>query len=299
MDSAPPDRRRLWARRIGRLVTLAALGFLIWELTGQWDQINDWRPGLGQVGMVIAMSASYGATLFLLAWNWVTILQAATAEPLPRKQLWLSYTKTQIAKYLPGNVLHLAGRHIYIRRLGVAHGALAKAAAVELVSLPAAAVIAIGLTLPFAGQLEIGPWGQANIIGVGVAVCLLLAAIILWRLRPNLIGPALLVSVRTIAFMFALGLIFAALLFSLSGLFLSVAIPAAVVAWLVGFLTPGAPGGLAVREAVLLSLLAGVAPSHDVLIAAILFRVVTTLGDLILYFVGGLLIADTEGSTAT
>ena len=57
-----------------------------------------------------------------------------------------------------------------------------------------------------------------------------------------------------------------------------------ILAWLVGLLTPGAPAGVGVREAVLLFMLRGCLPESDLLLAIILARVVTVFGDLIFFF---------------
>ena len=57
-----------------------------------------------------------------------------------------------------------------------------------------------------------------------------------------------------------------------------------VLAWLAGFITPGTPAGVGVREIVLLFLLRGQIEQADLLLAIVLGRVVTVIGDL-LYFI--------------
>ena len=57
-----------------------------------------------------------------------------------------------------------------------------------------------------------------------------------------------------------------------------------VLAWLAGFVTPGTPAGVGVREIVLLFLLGGQIAQADLLLAVVLGRVVTVMGDL-LYFI--------------
>src|SRR5690606_21065797 len=61
-------------------------------------------------------------------------------------------------------------------------------------------------------------------------------------------------------------------------------------AWVVGLLVPGAPAGLGVREAVLLVLLGEVMPTADAVVAIALLRVATTLGDLVHFVAGGVLL---------
>lgn len=60
-------------------------------------------------------------------------------------------------------------------------------------------------------------------------------------------------------------------------------IGAAVMAWLAGLVTPGAPAGLGVREAVLLLLLSTLLSKGHLELAVVLGRLVTASGDLFFY----------------
>lgn len=296
MEPAQTSTSQRLVRRIGQAIAILALLYLGRELYQQWGGIQSWRPTAQQAIAVAAAALCYGVAQILLAQNWVTILQALSDASLPRGPVFLSHTRSQIAKYLPGNVLHVVGRHLYVKKLGVPHGVVARAAVLELASLPTAAVLAVGVAVPFAGgiagQLPLPP----SLLTLLVLLMMLVGSMLLrWRL-PALTGPASLVIFRAFLFMLALGAIFALLLWAVSGAFVFDAIPAAILAWLVGFLTPGAPGGLAVREAALITLLATVMGDADaLLISALLFRLVTTLGDLLLYLIGNLFVAD-EGA---
>lgn len=285
---------RTVARRVGQLVTIAAIGFLAWELHRQWGDISNWRPGPADIALLTAFAIAYGLAMMLMAYNWVTILHAVVSDTVPTKDGLLSYTKTQIAKYVPSNVLHFVGRHIYLKELGLPHGRLALASVLEIVSLPAAAVIAICVAIPFGGGAVFGIWdlNQPLLLLVLVAFALAATAIIAaWAGQRRLIFPASIVLCRATALMLFQGLIFALILYMTSGTFLALAIPVAIFAWLVGFVTPGAPAGVAVREAVIVNLLGAASLGEDVLIAALLFRAVTTVGDLVLYVFGNVVIA--------
>ena len=60
----------------------------------------------------------------------------------------------------------------------------------------------------------------------------------------------------------------------------------AALAWMAGFVTPGAPAGLGVREAVLLALLERLLTPQQALLVVVLWRVVTTLGDVVFFGIG-------------
>lgn len=62
-----------------------------------------------------------------------------------------------------------------------------------------------------------------------------------------------------------------------------------VLAWLAGLVTPGAPAGVGVRELVLLFLLKGIVAEADLLLAVVLGRVVTVVGDFGFFVFGNLI----------
>ncbi|MES9970924.1 MAG: hypothetical protein ABW092_12895, partial [Candidatus Thiodiazotropha sp.] len=64
-----------------------------------------------------------------------------------------------------------------------------------------------------------------------------------------------------------------------------VVLSAFAIAWSVGFLTPGAPSGIGIREAILILLLSPLAGEANALILALLFRLVTIAGDTLFYFI--------------
>ena len=96
-------------------------------------------------------------------------------------------------------------------------------------------------------------------------------------------------------FMVSLGSVFALLLNLLSPENFQLVASAAILAWLAGYLTPGAPGGIGPREAALLFLLADQVAPADLILATLLFRVVTIAGDVICFVSGWLVTRPLEG----
>lgn len=288
-------------KRLGQAVTAVAVVFLAWELYRQWDNVKDWRPTVGQVGLLMAFALCYGGSLVVLACNWLTILSTLVGERFQARHVLLSYTQTQIAKYIPGNVLHFVSRHMYLRALGLPHRPIALATLFELVSLPIAALCAVSVLMPFADVTDIASWDRRlkYLLPILGALSLTVGAVVLiYRGHLRLIWPIAIVLSRGTSFMLFQGLIFALILQMISSEFVFIALPIAILAWLIGFLTPGAPGGVAVREALLVKLLAIAALHQDVLIAALLFRLVTTAGDLAVYGFGRAFVVKTPAQPA-
>jgi hypothetical protein len=66
-----------------------------------------------------------------------------------------------------------------------------------------------------------------------------------------------------------------------------------VAVWIAGFVTPGAPGGLGIREAAMVMLDGSSAPARMLVVTAAMFRLVTFAGDLLCFALGRLLFRET------
>lgn len=271
----------------GRFILLLALVFVAFEIQRHWNGISSWRPSASQLTLILALSVPYALSLLLLAEGWHRVVNLFGSEP--RSRTFASFCVTQVAKYLPGNVAHLIGRGLYLRGNAVSDGEIVKATLLELAVIPLGAAV----TIVFLGSLgffsDLLPWfpeiawyGSALVLCCAVAFALLAPA-----RAPGVagrqIGNVLPAVGLAAAFMLCLGGTFAAIFNLLSEAPVAVLAGAGVIAWLVGYLTPGAPGGIGTREATLIALLSFLNQEETVLIATALFRIVTTLGDLLLF----------------
>ncbi len=289
------EATRTWFRRAG--TALAALGIA-------WVAMRFRRYGAALApadvpGLVWACAAglalAYAAADVLLALAWRTLLQGqGTAAGL----VWSIRTHgvSQLSKYLPGNVMHLASRQLLGASAGVSHAVLARSSLLELAGLAAAGLLLSLLALPL---VEVGPFRRITPAAGATIVLLALAAAraLAGARAARVLGCHLL-------FLLVASLSFTTLLVLLApGSGDSLSWPAAsgayAAAWLAGFVTPGAPAGLGVREAVLVILLDGHAAEPDLLAAVVLSRAVTALGDTIFFGVAWPLQGErTEGREA-
>ncbi|WP_083286665.1 hypothetical protein [Burkholderia seminalis] len=239
-------------------------------------------------GAIASLSAGYGACGLLLALAWRQLL---AHHGVAQSHTWAikTYGVSQLAKYTPGNIFHLAGRQAISIAAGIPAWPVAKSIGWELAVIASTAVPfallaaplrwpAIGVetaTTAFAAVLTIAVWGIQTRWSPRVAQAVSLHA----------------------AFLFVAGLIFSQLLAITSrhaqidshdaAFWLPVS-GAYVIAWLAGLVTPGAPAGVGVREAVLYGLLHSVVGHADLITAIVLGRLVTVAGDL-LFFIGATL----------
>jgi len=295
--------RRIWAqyarrtaRLAFRLIIAVTLVYFAMAVAAHWAKISEWRPGARGIATVIAATLGYGASLYLLAELWHRLVNGTQTTGLGRSLTFPSYAVTQIAKYLPGNVFQFVGRHIWLTRKGAAQSGLVVASALEVavMILGAGLVVVIGTmltSLPVVAVLA--EFVSPPVVALAFAVVLvaLIGALAVLRRNPGrfaLPAAGVLIRALALAMLFFAGQ--GAVFFLLSRLVApdvgAAVMVIATASWLLGYLTPGAPGGIGVREVVMLLLLRPMMPEADAVIAVSLFRLVTTLGDLICYLAG-------------
>ncbi|RWA63841.1 MAG: hypothetical protein EOQ27_11005 [Mesorhizobium sp.] len=272
---------KTWLNRTGALLGLAGVVFVGIRLQGYASEIDFRRLGTGGYVAIAALAGLYGASNLLLALGWQKLLHHVQT-PVSRSWAIHAYAVSQLAKYVPGNIFQFAGRQAIGLAAGIGNGPLAKSTGYELAFLTIGGALFSPLVLPL-----ITPGAPAWLGWFSFAVAMAGA---LWL--AIIVGGADLgmAAVCCAAFLACSGLVFAAV-FGLAGSPASLALyptiaGAYVLAWLVGLVTPGAPAGIGVREAVLLFLLGGLSSGPVILLAVVMGRIITVLGDL-LFFAGG------------
>ncbi|HUL78163.1 MAG TPA: lysylphosphatidylglycerol synthase domain-containing protein [Vicinamibacteria bacterium] len=263
--------------------------------------------------MIAAISAAALASAAVIptsSWAWGRLLRG-TGVGLPILELNLIMGLTQIGKYLPGSVAQHLGRTAMSIERGVPASTLFLTLVVEVL-LTMVASLAVGVagfvaSVRTAGQLPVGHLQTAALAGLCLVIALvglgvasrstpLLSRAWIPRL-PGTPGP----GARASSTAFAVYVLnFALLGAGLYGVALAASgvgpaelpffIGVLAMSWIAGFVAPGAPAGLGVREGVMAVLLTPRIDSARALEIIIAFRVATTLGDLLGFAWGGALL---------
>jgi hypothetical protein len=283
---------RTWIVRTGYLVTAATVAWVLYQLARQ-----DGLPRLLEIarthgGLLVLLLAAYAIVSLLQALAWWQLMKRSAGQASPGLSVGI-FALTQLGKYLPGNVMHFVFRYALTRSAGSSRPAVLTASGLEPWILLCAA---LGLLVILSGTDWPGRFGWPGwLAGLLPALALAALAGVLPWLRKRLPGGQLsLVSLIPALVLQAGFLVGSALLFAvLLGLIddsgtapLRAVLAASVLAWLAGFVTPGSPGGLGVREVVLSVALSGWVDAAAAVSAVAAFRVLTVSGDL-LVFTGG------------
>ena len=274
----------------GSTLALAGVIFVVLRLHDFGGQIDSSRFGLGEWGVIAGFSLIYGLSNLILAQAWRNLLNNFGA-PMTYRWAVKTYGFSQLAKYVPGNIFHLAGRQVIGMAAGVPGWSLAKSSVWELGLLAFTGAVFGVLALPLVFSKVTVPNAAIMFTISAITTTFLLGHYLGRQIARSFIWYVLFFSVSAAIFEGLIKLV-SSVSFSNASLWPSFC-GAYVLAWLAGFITPGAPAGLGVRELVLLFLLKGEVAEADLLLTIVAGRIVTVLGDS-LFFLFSSAISKTE-----
>lgn len=229
-------------------------------------------------------------------WHWILLL-----FDQPLSGFWTTpvYLKTNVAKYLPGNVWHFFGRVRALQSVGASTGV----AIISVVMEPLLMAVAALIIACLAGSQRSGidslfgsPFGQITVLSLAII-----------SVHPHVFNPILQTLGRAKAkaqkldfstdkkmlraypgrallgemgFVLLRSLGFVAIVSAFQPLILTDIQPllaAFSLAWLLGLVVPGAPGGIGVFEATAISLLDAQYPVAIILSSVAVYRLVSVL----------------------
>jgi hypothetical protein len=302
---------------VGTLLMIVSLGFIAQRLVADEAlerSLLDLLTSPWVIAGLLGIAALEGSGILLAGLNFRALVRNVSGI-LVKKPLALAvYTESNVYKYIPGGVMYVAGRNrLAVEVDDLSHGKVALATVLEGVGMVigvvvVAVVFAFNHSVTYIMQMDILP----IIIMIVVAV-LLIAAPIVYFLRHKIGGgikhltsnmetinlmviakrlsfPIVLMFFYSLTFLMTLMLLGQEVTFELGfaiiGLYL--------LAWLAGFITPGAPSGLGVREVVMMMFLGDFVSVTILTAAMVIHRLLTVAGDIGAYVFAKVLVKATK-----
>lgn len=309
------DKRIIkWA---GNLVTLLALLFIVRKVLSfdiRLDQL-DLRENAGELAV---MAMLFAVHLFFLAAPWRCVVSYLTGRRIPYIDAADVICKSNLYKYIPGNIFQYIGRNELAFRLKLDHKMVALATIIDVILNLGSVVLFSVLIYGHGPGVIIRHYGlDRRIVGYSLAagitlLVLCMAFLFLIKRRRSgifisLKGKFCKGAIKRILFCVIYysflavytGLIFCFILEYVLHLQIQVyqipiLISGYLMGWAIGFAMPGAPGGIGVRETVTVLLLSVFFDEKSILLAIVIFRFINVAGD-ILAFWGVSLIAKRAG----
>jgi hypothetical protein len=291
--------RRLYlnqgVRYTGNALSILSLIFLIVQFFMNFKEIPQFQPTFQSFFNIIFAVGIGIFNLILLSQAWRQILKGQKL-PISSKRLFFIYSESNLGKFLPGNSFQFLGRYRKAQELGLDKHAALLSMGIEVTLLCIAAFIA---ALPgvlvywnrFFSFLE-----SRGFVWVVTILVLGLVGSSFYILRTKLgswyqgakefLVPRNLAKALVVHFTFFILLAFQMDLivnhcweFSHPVGWIGF-VPGVATAWLIGFLAPGSPAGLGIRELILFAFFAPVLGSGFAALLLILIRLINVAADL-------------------
>ncbi len=286
---------------LGNIILIVCIGYLINAIYKQqieWGKyIGDWKVIAGIVVSLIILVGS----IFFNAHIYGEILNKICKKNIDVNELRDVYITSNIGKYLPGNIMHFVGRNMIGIKYKIEQKKIVIATFSELLLIVTVSflyVLVFGnkyiyTTLFFIIDKYRNMLGlfQIGIIVISIAAIVLIT---LYRKRiVNIIkkidyGFLAKIFIKEIGIFGLASITYAIVLLSIDNSNINynqivMLFIVYIIAWLVGFLLPGVPGGIGVREAILTLLLSSLIQRDIILISVVIHRCVTIIADFIAF----------------
>ena len=297
--------KKRYIKTAGSILTILALVYLFSRFYKSGISFPE-STGLPRLFLIFLIpSALYAVILTVLIWNWQTLIRLFTGKTLALHKLASIYLKSNIGKYLPGNIMHLVGRGVLLERHLIGKREKIWSIAGENILLAFTALL-VNSALLISGAIP--EFKQALNIFIShlsgmatIAVIVLIPATLgtLYVIRkkkkifPNLHNPGirlpmLLLSNTVSIFLIGMISVAAALLLfpgSIQHSLIPTIFAAGTLSWMIGFITPGAPGGIGIREVIFHELLITQMKEPEILMILLIQRLACSGADFIGFLV--------------
>lgn len=254
------------------------------------------------------MAIIYLVIIFLNGWIWHLLLVGSGGTEKFLDSV-IIFVQAQFAKYIPGNIAQHLGRVALARAYGMHIPRVLFSMAMEVAWMILSASSLGVVTLLFLGASDLGVssftpsvW-QLLFIGIAAIALPIIGVVVLDRWRPAWLKKLYLegefkrpgsitlfvvflvdiLSLATVGWM-ADGL--AAGIFHAPQRHILSSIGIYAIAWVVGFLTPGAPAGIGIREVILATAYTRLYGESAALGVTLSLRMITMIGDALAFIIG-------------
>ena len=289
---------------LGKAMTIIALAYIVYYIYRIDFDVNLIKSWPTFIVVALLGGILLAGCVFCMGALWGGIIKAFSKQSVQMNTALKVYAKANIGKYLPGNVMHYVERNLFAANAGMGQAEITMSTILEIgLEICTAGIIAIiflGEHIAFiVGELFSPLWLIVIIALLMIVVCV---AVILFRLNSKFRDIIVRLFSKNILIASLKNMFFYGLIFAIMGLIMvailkyplgcelstqvcGYVIASYIMAWVIGFVVPGAPGGIGVREFVLITLLGAYLSEEYIVIAMILHRLLNVAGDFLAYLI--------------
>ncbi len=231
---------------LGKSLGILGLIFVFYKLSQEYTLSSFTKQFILLLDILPFLLVLNFLSIIIGIYAWHSMLLQYAKRSFPYIASYYYFSKTEIAKYLPGNIFHFVGRQVLSSKLGISQVEMAK------ISLLFSVLLLTGTVLTstfFAFLSKDIPYSILTLMGLSSIIVL----IILVYMYPSFpmrkkvsMNIYLALSVALQGIMLGMIVMYQSDSFTANLFFLCISIY--TLSWLIGFVTPGASGGLGIRE---------------------------------------------------
>jgi uncharacterized membrane protein YbhN (UPF0104 family) len=291
-------------KSLGNVLMIAAIVFIIWRVYKQnldFSLLLSPKVFAGLLGLTIL----YTSSVVLSAVFYTYLLHIISKKRFSWLNAVRLYSKTFLYRYIPGNIMHLLGRNSIAAEEDISYADINVASFLQMLILcVSACILAITLAAKyFIVSIQSITFNANMLIYVlpVIVVCIVLVVIFrkkLIRLGASIKEKILNISFPQISLAFIMSfmllllnaVVYLLCLYVLNGIMPNASIIPSVLglfilSWLIGFIMPGAPAGIGIRETMLVVVLGGLISPDMLVFSAVVLRLISIIGDVVSFLV--------------
>lgn len=282
----------------GYILTILALLFVVRKIISMnidFHLLSEHLP------VFLICITGYAILVYFLGKPWKKFVTVITGQQVEGSEAYYICTKANLMKYIPGNVLQFVGRNELAINHDMRHKDVACATVLDTLCMVLSAVT-VAMVFHLKGLLSwLLQYMQLELLIICLLVMIFVGAcilILLYRKVPyfrflfeksNVKAMITGTAFFWIFYLGTAGMLYLIFHFVLGVSFtvpeLSILVGTWAIGYLMGYVMPGAPGGIGIRELVLCFLLQTIINQDTVLLATVLLRVANIFGEIIAFLV--------------
>lgn len=249
-------------------------------------------------------SLGFAVNVYISSFAWKLNLEFFNGEKIHYSDIRGVYVKSNIAKYLPGNVMHFAGRNALGAKFKFSQFDMALSTVLEVVILIFCACV-WSIAFAYKSFVKVIVTVQAKVnhfilAAIIAALILIVAGAVVFIIKKGYLKKIhKLFSITFLKLFLKLfviysvtlivpGIFLAAMFSQILGVTLTanhavLIVVSYMISWSIGYIVPGAPGGIGVREMALMLILKPICAGEFILVAMIIHRIASIIGDVIAF----------------
>ena len=235
--------------------------------------------------------------------SWKTIVYIITQKKVKFSSASLVLCKANLLKYIPGNVFQYVGRNDLAVKEDLKHADVALATMIDII-MNILGVFFLAVLCYSSGAIILLEEYGTNLLKAGLVLLFIVIIAVgiiyrffkakckqfIFKIRVFFTKKNILYIIACLMYYFFWGIftgfIFIGVLTQIVGISLDfhqsrIILGAFLLSWILGFIMPGAPGGIGIREASLTLMLNSFSNVESILFGIVIYRIVNVFGDLI------------------